>query len=61
LGKIAVISLTYNLDEKVPGALLELELRKHFMNNDKVARKWTLEKITILDDAEIKQPTEIEN
>ena len=53
--KIAVISLACKQDERAPSALLERELRESLMNDDRISSRWKVEKVTILDDAELVQ------
>jgi len=59
LGKIAVISLTHKKDEIAPAAILEHELWEALAKNDKISRKWHVEKVTILDDAELTASSQI--
>jgi hypothetical protein len=59
LGKVAIISLTCRRDEGIPSALLEHELREYLMHNDRITRKWFVEKISILNDAEVAEARQV--
>ena len=59
MAKIAVIALTHRIDEITPTAILEHELWEALANNDKIARKWFVEKVTILDDTELTESSQI--
>jgi hypothetical protein len=59
LGKVAIISLTCSRDEDIPSSLLELELRKQLLHNKRIVGRWVLEKITILEDSEVRERKQI--
>ena len=51
--KIAVISLACRGDETTPSAALERELRENLIHSDRISSRWTVEKVTIIDDIEL--------
>ena len=55
--KIAIISLTSKRDDG-SAAILERELWKALMYNERVSSKWLVEKISIIDDAELNEARE---
>jgi hypothetical protein len=57
LTKIAIISLTSKRDDG-SAAILERELWKALMYNERVSSKWLVEKISIIDDAELNEARE---
>ena len=57
LTKMAVISLT-SRTEGTPG-VLERELWEALIHNDKISSKWFVDKISILDDTELEETSQL--